>query len=459
MRNIAIILAGGTGTRVKWQLPKQFFKVAGKTVLEHTIDIFQKHKKIDEITVVSHPDFIGLVEDSVNRNTFTKVKKILSGGNERYLSTWSAINAYDNDDDCYLIFHDAVRPLVSERIIDEVIQALIRGYRAVDVAISAVDTIIQVGLENNEIETIPDRSKLMRGQTPQAFSLKLIRQAYQSAFKDPNFKSTDDCGVVKKYIPLEPIFVVKGEESNMKLTYKEDAYLLDRLFQLKTSVFTNWPVTDFAGLKGKVLVVFGGSYGIGKSIINIASKNNAVVYSFSRSSNKVDICSRESVAEALKNVYQTEGKIDFIINTAAVLKKEPLMNMEYEQILESLNTNYLGTIHVALESFFYLKKSQGHLLFFTSSSYTRGRAYYSLYSSSKAAVVNFVQAISNEWDDFKIKVNCINPERTFTPMRIRNFGNENFNTLLSADTVAIASISTILSEHSGQVIDVKLSES
>ncbi|MGI4803588.1 MAG: SDR family oxidoreductase [Janthinobacterium lividum] len=244
----------------------------------------------------------------------------------------------------------------------------------------------------------------------------------------------------------------------MKLTYKEDTYLLDRLFQLKTSVFTNWSVTDFACLKDKVLVVFGGSYGIGKSIIDIASNNDAITYCFSRNSGNVDICSRTSVAEALKNVYQKEGKIDFVVNTAAILNKEPLMNMKYEQILESLNTNYLGMIHVALESFSYLKKSQGHLLFFTSSSYTRGRAYYSLYSSSKAAVVNFVQAISQEWDDFKIKVNCINPERTHTPMRIKNFGNENLNTLLSADTVANASISTILSEHSGQIIDVKLSE-
>lgn len=457
MRNIAVILAGGIGTRVNLELPKQFFKVAGKTVLEHTLDIFQKHKKIDEIAVVSHPDFIGMIEDSVNRNNYTKVKKILFGGSERYLSTWSAINAYAYDDDCHLIFHDAVRPLVSERIIDEVIQALNSGFRAVDVAIPAVDTIIQVTSENSEIETIPDRSKLMRGQTPQAFTLKLIKKAYQTAFKDPDFKATDDCGVVKKYVPSEPIFVVKGEEANMKLTYKEDTYLLDKLFQLKTSVFTNLPATDFTALKDKVLVVFGGSYGIGKSIIDIAARHHAIVYPFSRSCGHVDICSRTSVAEALKNVYQKEGKIDFIINTAAVLKKEPLMNMAYGQILESLNTNYLGTIHVALEGFPYLKKSRGHLLFFTSSSYTRGRAYYSLYSSSKAAVVNFAQAISQEWDDWNIKVNCINPQRTLTPMRTRNFGNENPDTLLSADTVANASIAVVLAEYSGQVIDVKLS--
>ena len=261
--------------------------------------------------------------------------------------------------------------------------------------------------------------------------------------------------MVKKYKPDEPIYVVRGEEVNMKLTYKEDSYLLDRLFQLRTS---NLPggETHFGDLKDKVLVVFGGSYGIGKSIADIAQASNAKTYCFSRSSNNVNISSSRDVKAALKAVFEKEGRIDFVVNTAAILKKEPLMNMNYEDILECVNTNYLGSVHVAVESFPYLRQSQGHLLFFTSSSYTRGRAFYSLYSSSKAAVVNLVQALAQEWEDSNIKVNCINPERTLTPMRVRNFGNEDESTLLSSETVARGALSTLLSDLSGQVIDVKL---
>lgn len=111
---------------------------------------------------------------------------------------------------------------------------------------------------------------------------------------------------------------------------------------------------------------------------------------------------------------------------------------------------------MALESLEYLKRSQGQLLFFTSSSYTRGRAFYSIYSSAKAAVVNFVQAVAQEWDAWGIRVNCINPERTKTPMRVQNFGNEPADTLLSPEKVAEASLQTLVSDFTGQVIDVKL---
>ena len=80
---------------------------------------------------------------------------------------------------------------------------------------------------------------------------------------------------------------------------------------------------------------------------------------------------------------------------------------------------------------------------------------YSLYSATKAAIVNFVQAVAEEWHIFGIRVNCINPERTKTPMRVQNFGNEPEGTLLPAKDVAVASLNTICSEATGEVIDVR----
>ena len=138
-----------------------------------------------------------------------------------------------------------------------------------------------------------------------------------------------------------------------------------------------------------------------------------------------------------------------------MLNKEPLATMDYETILAAIQTNYIGTVNVALSAFPYLRKSHGKLTFFTSSSYTRGRAFYSIYSSTKAAIVNFVQAIAQEWEGYGIAVNCINPERTKTPMRVRNFGNEPADTLLAAEKVAESTLQTLLSDYTGQVIDVK----
>lgn len=449
-RNIAIILAGGVGSRLGMSTPKQFFKVAGKMVVEHTIDVFERNQHIDEIAIVSNPALVADFENIVLRNKWRKVKKILKGGAERYYSSLSAITAYQNED-ANLIFHDAVRPLVSQRIIDDVVKAL-DTHRAVNVAVPSADTIIEV--DGDFITNIPDRSRLRRGQTPQAFDRQLISDAYDKALKDPNFRTTDDCGVVRTYLPEEPIFVVRGEESNMKLTYREDTYMMDKLFQLK-STEPNDVQIDAESFRGKVAVVFGGSYGIGKNIVEMLEQSGAHVHSFSRSATHTDVGDDNQVALALSAVEQKEGHIDYVINTAGVLNREPLASMEYDTILKAVQTNYMGTVNVALRARPYLQRTRGKLIFFTSSSYTRGRAFYSIYSSTKAAIVNFVQAVAQEWDADGISINCINPERTKTPMRQQNFGVEPDETLLMPERVAEATLRTLLTDCTGQVIDVR----
>lgn len=449
-RNIAIILAGGVGSRLGMSTPKQFFKVAGKMVVEHTIDVFERNQHIDEIAIVSNPALVADFENIVLRNKWRKVKKILKGGAERYYSSLSAITAYQNED-ANLIFHDAVRPLVSQRIIDDVVKAL-DTHRAVNVAVPSADTIIEV--DGDFITNIPDRSRLRRGQTPQAFDRQLISDAYDKALKDPNFRTTDDCGVVRTYLPEEPIFVVRGEESNMKLTYREDTYMMDKLFQLKSTEPNDVQIgTD--SFRGKVAVVFGGSYGIGKNIVEMLEQSGAHVHSFSRSATHTDVGDDNQVALALSAVEQKEGHIDYVINTAGVLNREPLASMDYDTILKAVQTNYMGTVNVALRARPYLQRTRGKLIFFTSSSYTRGRAFYSIYSSTKAAIVNFVQAVAQEWDADGISINCINPERTKTPMRQQNFGVEPDETLLMPERVAEATLRTLLTDCTGQVIDVR----
>lgn len=452
-KNIAIILAGGVGSRLGMSTPKQFFKVAGKMVVEHTVDVFERNERIDEIAIVSNPMLISDFENIVLRNKWRKVKKILKGGKERYDSSLSAIRAYQ-DEDANLIFHDAVRPLVSQRIVNDVIDAL-KEHRAIDVAIPSADTIIEVD-HDDYITAIPDRSRLRRGQTPQAFDRQLIASAYEKALKDPDFKTTDDCGVVRRYTD-EPVYVVRGEESNMKLTYREDTYMLDKLFQLKNTE-PDGTEPDGDTFDGKVAVVFGGSYGIGRHVVDMLRERGARVFAYSRSENHVDVAERGDVAHALADAHAQAGRIDYVICTAGVLNKEPLATMDYATIQTAVQTNYMGTVNVALEAYPHLRQTKGKLVFFTSSSYTRGRAFYSIYSSTKAAIVNFVQAVAQEWDGDGIQINCINPERTKTPMRQRNFGIEPDDTLLMPERVAEATLQTLASDCTGQVIDVRRSQ-
>lgn len=447
-KNIAVILAGGAGTRFGLNMPKQFYKLAGKTVIEHTAEVFQKVLEIDEIAVVASPQYHDHIRSLMRSSGVHKCKKILCSGKERYHSTLSAINAYENEGDVNLIIHDAVRPLVSSRIIRDCIEALTR-FSAVDTAIPSADTIIET--EGGLLLNIPTRARFWRGQTPQCFHLEVLKRAYDKALSDPQFQTTDDCKIVHTYCPEIQTHIIQGDESNIKITYGEDIYIADRLFQLRRETIQNTSMDAGASLKGKTIAIFGASQGIGKAIGSMAQRCGLRVYAFSRSSG-VDITSPESVRQALSCISEP---LDAVFITAGVLKKEPIADMSYQDIDQVLDTNIRGSLVCAKEAYPFLKKSKGMLLLFSSSSYTRGRQYYGPYSASKAAVVNLTQALAEEWHEEGIKVNCINPERTATPMRQRAFGMEDPATLLDANTVAEAALKTLLADFSGQVIDVK----
>lgn len=267
-------------------------------------------------------------------------------------------------------------------------------------------------------------------------------------------QTTDDCGIVRKYLPEVDIYVVKGAEQNIKLTYPEDVYVLDKLFQLHATKPDS--TVDFTELVGKVIVVFGGNSGIGLDMVHIAQKYGAKCYAFSRSTTGTDISVYVDVKKALENVVDAEGHIDYVVNTAAILNKEPIMHLKQSMINTIIEINYHGMVNVTIAAYEYVKRSRGGILQFTSSSYTRGRANYALYSSTKAAVVNFVQAIAEEWEQDGIRINCINPQRTKTPMRIANFGNEPEETLLKSKTVAEVALQTLLSGITGEVVDIKV---
>ena len=215
MRNWAIILAGGTGVRAGGGEPKQFRLLPnGKTVLETCVAAFVG--QVDAICVVTHADY---AEQTQTVLADYEVK-VVNGGKERWESSWNALQALGDVENVNVLIHDAARPFVSPRIIGDVCRAL-ESHEAVTVAVPATDTLYRV--ENNCVAEIPQRAAFMRAQTPQAFRLHVIRKAYELALQDPSGVCvTDDCGIVKRYMPEVPIYIVAGEESNKKLTYKED---------------------------------------------------------------------------------------------------------------------------------------------------------------------------------------------------------------------------------------------
>ena len=456
MKNIAVLLAGGVGTRVGLDIPKQLIKIAGRPIMEHTLAALDAHPKVDEIIVLMAQGHLDAVHAIIRNGGYTKVTKVLEGAATRNETTLRAIRAVE-DDEANLLFHDAVRPMVTDRIITECFEAL-EEYAAVDTAIRSADTIVELG-EDGTISDIPRRDRLRRGQTPQAFKASVIRRAYAKAVQDPDFEATDDCTVVLRYTPDVPIGIVDGDDRNMKVTEPIDVYIADKLFQLTSSDLPT-PRTDAEyreALSGKVLVVFGGSYGIGLDIVRLAESYGCHVHSFSRSGTRTHVERREDLAKARQHVLAEHGRIDYVVNTAGVLPRGVLADTSEETIWAATEINYLAPILIAQEFYPHLAESRGGLLLFTSSSYTRGRSGYSLYSSAKAAVVNLTQALADEWSG-EVRVNCINPERTGTPMRTKAFGEEDPSTLLESETVARASLDVMLGRHTGHIIDVRKSD-
>ena len=176
---------------------------------------------------------------------------------------------------------------------------------------------------------------------------------------------------------------------------------------------------------------------------------------FSRSSTNTHVQRREDVVAACREVLAETGRIDFVVNTAGVLPRGELAESTEETIYAATDVNYLAPIFIAQEFYPHLVETRGSLLLFTSSSYTRGRSGYSLYSSAKAAVVNLTQALADEWAGTGVRVNCINPERTGTPMRTKAFGEEPPGTLLSSPEVARQSLDVLLSGQTGHIIDIR----
>ena len=461
VRCVAVVLAGGTGTRVGLDLPKQLIKIAGKPIIEHTIAALQDSPLVDEILVMMAPGHLDPVHDIVRGGAYPKVTRILEGAGTRNDTTRAALDAIAESqgaDDCFVLLHDAVRPLLSQDIIEANVRAL-ETYDAVDTAIGSADTIIQVHEDTTDelIDDVLRRDLLRRGQTPQSFRLSTIRAAYDKAVHDPDFTATDDCTVVLRYSPDVPIAVVQGHERNMKVTEPIDVYLADKLFQLRTfEAPGHLSAEDYTrAFEGKTLVVFGGSYGIGRDIGLLAEEHGATVLTFSRTSTGTHVERREDVAAAASEVLTKTGQVDFVVVTAGVLPQGRLTDATEETVVNSTEVNYLAPIFIAQEFHPHLVASQGSLLLFTSSSYTRGRSGYALYSSAKAAVVNLTQALADEWAADGVRVNCVNPERTATPMRSNAFGEEPPGTLLTSREVASQSLDVLASRLTGHVVDVR----
>lgn len=448
----AIILAGGSGERFSSSNPKQLVNLAGKPVICHTIEVFENHSDINEIILVVDETNQANVQNLIAENGYGKVSKVVIGGATRQGSSFNGLKACSRST-THVLIHDAVRPFVDNEIIDRCVSAL-KHHDAIDVCVDSTDTLVEVD-GHGYIASIPKRSNLKRGQTPQAFKYETIFDAHQRSVENGYLESTDDCSLVLR-AGLTKVHVVQGSEFNIKITYPIDIHLAEKIFQIRKKNPKLWTKEHFVKeLAGKVIVVIGGNSGIGKGICDLARSYGAIAVPLSRS-NGMDVRVPQDIERCFKKVVEKHGRIDAVLNTSGVLHIKPLKDMGDDEISEQISINLLGNALVAKYAIPYLSKTRGKLIFFTSSSYTRGREMYATYSATKAGVVNMMQALADELKG-TVNVIAINPQRTNTPMRRQNFGEEDESTLLSPEFVALQTLNAMVIEDlTGCVIDVTL---
>lgn len=221
----AAILAGGSGTRMgNPDKPKQFWMMGGKPVIVHTVEKFCLVNEFAKVIVLVPKTWMQQTQDILRRDLpqFAERIALVAGGAERNDTIMNAISyiesTYGLGDEDIIVTHDAVRPFVTYRIIEENI-ALAREYGAVDTVIPATDTIVQ-SIDGQSIESIPNRAEYYQGQTPQSFNAKRLKLLFEELSEENKAVLTDACKIL--VLKGERVALVRGDIGNIKLTYTND---------------------------------------------------------------------------------------------------------------------------------------------------------------------------------------------------------------------------------------------
>lgn len=220
----AVVLAGGKGSRMgNSDTPKQYLTLGKSPIIVHTVEKFYINSKFEKVIVLCPEQWVTHTDNMLKKSlSDTDRFTVIKGGNTRNETLYNAINYieenYGLDDETIIVTHDAVRPFVTHRIIEENITAALK-YGATDTVIPATDTIVES--KNGEIiSSIPNRAQLFQGQTPQSFKAKKLKDLYEGLSETEKEILTDACKIFS--MKGEPVYLVQGEVFNMKITYPFD---------------------------------------------------------------------------------------------------------------------------------------------------------------------------------------------------------------------------------------------
>ena len=216
----AAVLAGGIGSRMQnTDLPKQFLELDGKPILLHTVEKMLMNARIDRVYIGINPNWLTFCEDLVRKHLPDCDRlTVVAGGADRNGTIINVIRAIEQEqgigDDDIIITHDAVRPFLTQRILDDNIDAALQ-YGACDTVVKASDTIVR-SEDGKTIVEIPPRDPLYQGQTPQSFNIKLLMRCFDEMTAEEQAILTDACKIC--ILKGQDVHLVEGEVLNFKIT-------------------------------------------------------------------------------------------------------------------------------------------------------------------------------------------------------------------------------------------------
>ena len=230
--NIAVIFAGGTGSRMNTKSrPKQFLELHGKPIIIYTLEKFENHPLIDSIVVVCLKTWISFLNKLIKKYNFTKICSVISGGETGQQSIYNGLCEVERlyDTDSVVLIHDGVRPLIDEDTITNNINCVLENGNAITVA-PAIETIT-LKENKNEVGKIIDRSKCQMAKAPQSFLLKDILDCHRRAQKDNYTEAIDSASLFSHY--GHKLYTVIGSNENIKITTPADFFMFRAFMDAK----------------------------------------------------------------------------------------------------------------------------------------------------------------------------------------------------------------------------------
>jgi 2-C-methyl-D-erythritol 4-phosphate cytidylyltransferase len=222
MKRIAIIPAGGSGSRFNSPIPKQYVKVLGNEIISYTLKTFQNSSFVDEIIIAAEMSYFETLNQIKKKYGFDKISRIVQGGKERQDSVYNSLISGSFSEDDLMIVHDAARPLLTDQLLEKAIAAA-EEHDSIAVAIRARDTLLK---GKDHITEYINRDEIYYAQTPQIFRYEILKKAFEFV-KISNFVGTDESMIVKK--AGFDVRVVEGDFKNFKITTESDLEIFEKL--------------------------------------------------------------------------------------------------------------------------------------------------------------------------------------------------------------------------------------